>query len=395
MLFTVGRAGAASFNDGDIVVASLATGERRVVVRHGSCAKYVPTGHLVYLRDGSMMAVAFDPERLETRGSAIAVVEHVMTQPTGAGHFAFSQNGCLVHVAGEAQGVKRRLVWIDKHGHDEPLDLAEDAIEEPRLSSDGTRVAFGVRGATSDIWIHHLADKTLARVTFDGDNFAPIWTPDGTRLTYGSNRSGPCHIFWQGRDDREAVELLGGPHDLAPGSWSPDGETLLFTEYNPATGADIWMSVPGSGAPRRALVRSSANAFSPACSPDGRSFAYTSDETGRFEVYLVPFPAFGAKTQISPQGGAEPVWSRDGRLYFRSGSSVMVADIDLATRQRIGEPRRVADGPYQPGVVAGLPNYDVASDGRLLMVTHAAVPAQADRLSVTIDWFGDLTSRVR
>ena len=394
VLLTVARAGSASFDDGEIVVASLVSGERHVVVRHGSCARYVPTGHLVYMRGGSMMAVAFDAERLAVRGAAIPVVDQVMTQPTGAGHFAFSQNGCLLYLTGEAHDVKRRLVWADDRGHVEPLELGEQAIEEPRLSPDGARVAFGIRGKTNDIWIHHLTDGMLARVTFDGDNFAPIWTPDGMRLTYSSNRAGPCHIYWQGSDDREATELLGGDYDLVPGSWSPDGRILLFTEYNPGTGANIWMCEPGSGAPPRALERSRANDFGPACSPDGRSFAYTSDESGRFEVYLVQFPDFGIKTQISVDGGAEPVWSRDGRLYYRNGSSVMAVEVDLGTRKRIGAPRRVADGPYQPGAVTGLPNYDVASDGRLLMIAQTAAQAQPDRLSVTVNWFADLVSRL-
>ena len=393
VLFTMARAGTASFDDGEIMVTSVDTGERHVVVRHGSCAKYVPTGHLVYVRSGAIMAVAFDAAQLEPRGSAIPVVDQVMTHPTGVGHFAFSQSGCLLYLTGQAQEVKRRLVWVNGE-QVEPLGLAEEAIEEPRLSPDGSRVAFGIRGKTSDIWIHQLGDGALARVTFDGDNFAPIWTPDGTRLTFSSNRHGPCHIFSQNLDDREATEIVGGDYDLVPGSWSPDGETLLFTEYNPGTGANIWMCQPGSGKPPRALVRSRANDFGPACSSDGHSFAYTSDESGRCEVYLVPFPDFGIKTRISIDGGSEPVWSRDGRLYYRSGSSVMAAQIDLAARARIGEPRRIADGPYQPGAVAGLPNYDVAADGRVLMIAQTAAQAQPDRLSVTVNWFADLTSRL-
>ena len=393
VLFTVARAGSASFEDGEIVAASLDTGERHVVLRHGSGARYVPTGHLVYMRGGSIMAVPFDLERLAVAGPAIPVVDQVMTQPTGAGHFSFSQTGCLLYLTGEARDVKRRLVWVDAQGEIEPLRLAEHAIEEPRLSPDGTRVALGIRGTTNDVWIHDLARSTLARVTFDGDNFAPIWTPDGSRVTFSSNRHGPCHIFWQDVLSGEATELVGGDHDLVPGSWSPDGDVLLFTEYNPSTGANIWMATPRTGAPPRVLVRSRSHDFGPACAPDGRSFAYTSDESGRFEVYLVPFPDFGVKTQISVDGGSEPVWSRDGRLCYRNGSSVMIAEIDLTSRTRVGPPQRIADGPYQPGAVAGLPNYDVAADGRLLMIAQTSAQAQPDRLSVTVNWFADLAGR--
>ena len=394
LLVTIARAGSASFDDAQIALARIGGGERRVLVAHGSCARYVPTGHLVYMRGGSMMAVAFDPERLETRGAAIPVADHVMTQSTGAGHFGFSHDGVLLYLTGDAHDVRRRLVWV-RDGDIDPVRVAEQAIEEPRLSPDGRRVAFGVRGATNDIWIHALDRRTTARATFEGDNFAPIWTPDGARLTFSSNRHGPCHIFWQDADGGDAAKIVGGDYDLVAGSWSPDGAVLLFTEYNPRTGACIWMCTPRGGRPPKAIVRSRGNDFAPALAPDGRSFAYTSDESGRFEIYVSPFPDFGAKAQISDDGGAEPVWSRDGRrLYYRNGSSVMVVEIDPATRARVGEARRVVDGPYQPGAIAGLPNYDVAADGALLLIAQTAEQAQPDRLSVTVNWFADIAARL-
>ena len=394
LLFTVARAGTASFDEGEIVLAAPDGGERRSVVRQGSCARYVPSGHLVYMRGGSLMAIAFDADRLDTRGPALPVADRVMTQPTGAGYFAFSNTGCLLHLTGDAHDVKQQLVWIDGDAPPEPLGLEYRAIEEPRLSPNGTRLAFGIRGKSNDIWIHDFATRTMTRITSEGDNFAPIWTPDGTRVTFSSNRNGPCHIFSQDLSGRDIVELVGGDYDLVPGSWSPDGTVLLFTEYNPSTGANIWMCEPAAGTTPRALVRSSANDFGPACAPDGRSFAYTSDESGRFEVYLCPFPEFGGKTQVSVNGGAEAVWSPDGRLCYRSGSGVMAAEVALADGKRVGAPRRIADGPFQPGAVTGLPNYAVASDGRLLMIVQTAAQAQPDRLSVTVNWFTELQQRV-
>ena len=394
VLFTIAYAGSASFDEGEIAIASVGGDDRRTVVRHGSCARYAPSGHLVYMRGGSLMAVGFDAARLEACGPAIPVADRVMTQPTGAGHFAFSHNGCLLHLTGDAHDIKRRLVWVDAEGNQEPLALDDRAIEEPRLSPDGTRVAFGIRSKSNDIWVHDFASGALARLTHEGDNFAPIWTSDGESVTFSSNRNGPCHIFSQGLDGRNIVELVGGDYDLVPGSWSPDGAVLLFTEYDPSTGANIWMCSPGRGTPPRALVRSHANDFGPAFAPDGRSFAFTSDESGRCEIYLCAFPEAGAKTQISVQGGAEPVWSRDGRLYYRSGSSVMAARIDLAGRMRIGTAERIADGPFQPGAVTGLPHFDVAADGRLLLIAQAAAQAQPDRLCVTVNWFADIAARL-
>jgi DNA-binding winged helix-turn-helix (wHTH) protein/Tol biopolymer transport system component len=393
VLFTLARAGSASFDEAEIVIASLDGGDRQRIVAHGSCGRYVPTGHLVYMRGGSMMAVAFDAETRQLTGTPAPLLTHVMTQPTGAGYFDFSRNGRLLYLTGDAHEVKRQLVWVDAAGDVSPAGIGEVAIEEPRLSRDGRRIAFGVRGAHNDIWIHDFDSGAATRMTFDGDSFAPIWTPDGRGLTFSSNREGPCHIFAQDADGAEPALLVGGDYDLVPGSWSPDGNVLLFTEYNPRTGASIFM-YDAAATSIRPLVRTSSNEFGPACAPDGRSFAYTSDESGRFEVYLAPFPEFGMKIQLSADGGAEPVWSRDGRrVYYRSGPSVMCVDIDPDARQRIGMPQRLVEGPYQAGAVAGLPNYDVGADGRLLMIAQAAAQAQPDRLSVIINWFTDLRER--
>lgn len=395
VLFTVAHAGSASFDAGEIAIASLETGQRQVLINHGSCARYVPTGHLVYMRGGSIMAVPFDLERRQVAGLAIPVVEGVMTQPTGAGQFAFSDNGCLMYLTGAAQDVRRRLVWVDTRGAIETLPIREQAIEEPRLTPDESRIAFGVRGTTNDIWVYDLAEPAAKRVTFEGDNFAPIWTPDGLRLTFSSNRNGPCHIYWQSTDALDPQLLVGGDFDLVPGSWSPDGSVLLFTEYNPRTGAGVWMCTPMDGGAPQPVTRSLHNDFSPAFAPDGRSFAYTSDESGRLEVYLAPFPATGTKIQISTGGGAEPVWSPAGDgLYFRSGSGVVFVNVDLEGPRVTGASTPVVDGPYQTGAIAGLPNYDVTRDGRLLLIAQTAAQTQPDELSVTINWFVDLRNRM-
>lgn len=391
-LYTVARAGSASFDDSEIVAGSLTTSERRIVLRRGSCARYVSSGHLVYLRGGSLMAVPFDPTALAVTGAAIPVVDHITTEPTGAGHFAFSQSGCLLYATGESHSVKRHLIWLDGRDEQEQIYTPDLPIEEPRVSPDGQRIAFGLRAARSDIWVYDLPRQSLTRATVEGDNFAPIWTPDGSRVTFSSNRHGPCHIFWQPADGGPVEELVGGDYDLVPGS--PDGRVLLFTEYHPQTGAGIWMLTRDDGPPRR-FVRSPFNDFAPAISPDGSAFAYASDETGRCEIYLASMGTPAVKTPISIDGGSEPVWARDGRrLYFRNGSHVIAADIDLPQRQRAGAPIRVADGPYQTGAMAGLPNFDVGADGRLLLIVQAAAQSQPRRLSVIVNWFDDIAQRL-
>ncbi len=394
VLFTIARAGSGSFEEAETAVVSLDTGQRRTVHRYGCSARYVPTGHLVYMRGGSLMAVPFDLDTLTAGGSSMPVVEDVMTQPTGAGYFSVSQDGCLVYLTGAAHDVTQRLVWA-ADGAVTAAGIAEPLIEEPRLSPDGRRIAMAIRTRTSDIWVHDCERGTRVRLTFDGDNFAPVWTRDGRRLAFSSNRNGPCQIFSQALDDAEPTLLVGGEHDLVPGSWSPDGSQLLFTEYNPESGAGIWMCAPTDHAAPRSLVRSRANTFAPAVAPDGRSFAYASDESGQLEVYVAAYPGGGDVSQVSAGGGAEPLWSADGRrLFYRRGSQVFAVAMDPATRRTDTDRMCVAEGPYQPGAVTGLPNYDVAPDGRLLLVAQSSAIAHPDRLSVTVHWFADLMKRL-
>lgn len=392
-LFTIAQAGSASFEEAEIAVAAV-DGGHRVVHRFGSCPRYVPTGHLVYMRGGSLMAAPFDLDGLRVTGSPMPVADEVMTQPTGAGYFSCSRDGMLVYLTGEAHDVMQRLVWAS--GADvAATGVAERIIEEPRLSPDGRTIAFGIRKATSDIWTLALDRGIQTRLTFGGDNFAPVWTRDGRRLTFSSNRSGPCQIFCQALDETEPTLLVAGEHDLVPGSWSPDDRLLLFTEYNPQTGAGIWVCDPRHGSAPQPLLRPRGNAFAPAFSPNGRAFAYASDESGRMEVYAAAFPDCSRSARISDDGGSEPVWSTDGsRLCYRHGSSVLSVEMEGAARRIGSTSSPVAEGAYQAGAVTGLPNYDVAGDGRLLLVAQSAITAQPASLSVTVNWFADIASRL-
>jgi DNA-binding winged helix-turn-helix (wHTH) protein/Tol biopolymer transport system component len=394
VLFTIARAGSASFEEAEIAVVSVDTGERRTVHRFGSGARLVASGHLVYMRGSTLMAVRFDAERSKICGSAMPMVDEVMTQPTGVGYVSVSRDGCLMYVAGDAHEFMQRLVWA-ANDHVTPLPIAERLIEEPRVSPDGGRIAFGIRQATSDIWIYEIAAGTRKRFTFDGDNFAPVWSPDSRRLTFSSNRNGPCQIFSQALEEAEPTLIVGGEHDLVPGSWLPGGDLLLFTEYNPATGAGVWSCAPLGSQPPHALVRSRANTFAPAVSPDGLAFAYASDESGRLEIYVASLRNVGETAQITTDGGAEPLWSADGgRLYYRHGPGIAVVDVDPATKRPTSAPIHVVEGPYQPGSMTGLPNYDVAPDGRLLLVAQRSSEAQPDRLAVTVRWFADIVQRL-
>lgn len=394
VLFTVARARSASFEEAELALVSLVTGERRTVHRLGSGARYLPTGHLAYMRGGSLMAVSFDPSVGTISGSAMPVVDAVMTQPTGVGYFACSRDGCLVYLTGEAHEFRQQLVWA-RDGSVTALPLSGRFIEEPRVSPDGRQIAVGIRQATSDIWIHDVEHGVGRRLTFDGDNFAPIWSPDGQRVTFSSNRNGSCQIFSQGLDDASPTLLVSGEHDLVPGAWHHEGRLLLFTEYNPTTGAAIWVCQPHEGTAPQRFTRPRGNCFAPAISPEGLRVAYTSDVSGRPEIHVVSLAEHAQDVQITTEGGTEPRWSSDGeRLYFRRGGAIAVVPIDRATHRPSKTPVVVADGPYQSGSMTGLPNFDIAADGRLLLVSQCSAAVQPDRLSVTVHWFSELADRM-
>jgi len=330
--------------------------------------------------------------RLEPTGSAVPVAVRVATEPTGVGQFACA-SASLVHVAGAVGESGRALLIVTTDGAPRALRVPPRAFEEPRLSPDGSRIAVGIRGTTSDIWICDIARGTLMRQTFYADNFAPVWTPDGQRLTFSSNRQGPANIFWGPSDDLTAAEpLIVSPFDQVPGSWSPDGTTVLFTEYHPKTGADLWLLSLGGDRTPRSILRTPFNEFGPALSPNGSWMAYASDETGRFEVYVMAFPGPGPRWQISTGGGTEPIWSREGdALFYRCGTRLMSTAVETEGSFHAGNPCMLFEGRYQEGAMTGLPNYDVGPGaGEFLMVGETLPRETPWELIVTLEGFVDL-----
>ncbi len=399
LLFTIGTSGTESFDEGLIAVQSLKTGDRRILVKGASDARFVPTGHLVYARGGALLAAAFDPTRLTIAGKSLPILDGVMTEVTGAAHFTFSNVGSLVHIPGGLQQVRHSLLWASRDGSEQPLPLPPRRYGEPRLSPDGQRLALTVGAMTHDVWVSDIARGTLSRVTFEGDNYAPIWTPDGKRITFSSNREGPSNVFWKASDGSGAEErLLASEYEKVPGSWSPDGRVLAFTEHHPRTGADIWI-LPLDGDRRpQPFLRTPFNEYAPMFSPNGRWLAYTSDESGRDEVYVMAFPGPGGKCQISADGGGEPLWAREGKeLFYRNGNRMMSVAVVTEPTFAAAAPRLLFERPYGKKLglgLAGLPDYDVAPGDRFVMVSEIEERSAPTQLSVTLEWFGDLTRLV-
>ena len=413
ILFTVTHTPLPTWEDTEIVAQSLATGERTVLVHGGADGRYVRSGHLLYVRRGTLMAVPFDLARLEVTGGAVALIADVMqagntpseTSDSGAGQFSVSESGSLLYVPGGIfPDPERSLVWVDRTGAVQPLPLTARAYLSPRLSPDGHRVVFWTQG-DRNVWVHDLARGTLTRLTSEARNARAIWTRDGTRVTFGSATGGNENIFWRPADGRRTAERLTTSEALQyAASWSPDGQTLAFVESRPDTGNDIWvLPVQGDRRPR-AIIQTRFGEAYPDFSPDGRWLAYASDESGRSEAYVQPYPGPGPPQQVSTDGGIGPAWSRDGReLFYTTNQSfggqatltkMMVVPVSLRPTFTAGTPRMLFQGRY--GATAGIRAYDVTPDGRrfLMVQQKERPPVTAADMILVQNWVEELKSRV-
>ena len=395
LLFTAWTGG--NFDGAHIVSLRLDTRERRTVVEGGTYARYVPTGHLVYTRGAELLAVPFDAERLEVRGTAVPILEGLMTGASaGDAAFAFSQDGTLLYVPGGLRLLERALVWVDQKAAVRPMSGRQRSFEVPRLSPDGRHVAVVIAGSTYDIWLYDVARDTLTRLTFGGDDNYPVWSPDGKRIAFNSTRAGTANLYLTAVDGSGAVErLTTSEYSQYPGSWSPDGKFLAFTEEaHPHTGDDIWL-VPLQGDRRpQPLLQTPFNEWQPRFSPDGRWLAYTSNESGSAEVYVQSFPSLGAKWKISTEGGSEPLWAVTGReLFYRNGDKMMAVSLETRPAFAVSKSRLLFEAPYAH-ISGDIPNYDVAPDGqRLLMVQENRQKATVTQLNVVLNWFQELKQR--
>jgi serine/threonine-protein kinase len=382
-----------------IAIFSSKTGERRTLIERGSYARYVPTGHLVYALKGDLLAVPFSLNRLELIGSAI---------PVGirAQHFCFSENGTLVYVpGGDTASPERRLVWTDRQGKTEPVPLPSSGSLRryaPRLSPDGKRLMFASGQDRSNISIFNLERGTLRRLTDeDGDDYWPLWSLDGKRVLFNSNRYGgsAVNLYWKPADGSGPEERLAeSEYHQQPQSWSPDGKVLAFTEgYHPETGMDIWMlPMEGERTPHP-FLQTRFNEIHPSFSPDGQWLAYVTDESGRREVYARAYPGPGGITQISVEGGSGPVWASNGKeLFYRDpgGDKVWIVSFQGGSTPRVGKPSLLFEGSYAGSAQYGR-NYEVTPNGqRFLMFEVKESQSTAKQINVVLNWFEELKRKV-
>jgi serine/threonine protein kinase/Tol biopolymer transport system component len=378
------------WDESRVELLRLDTGERRVLIRGGHTGRFLPTGQLIYYRSGALLAVPFDLARLEVTSNTHVTVADGVLQSGGAvgAAYAVSAASVLAYIPAVARQFEQRLVWVDRQGKIEPLAAPTRAyFQRAALSPDGQQVAVSITSGTDELWLYDLQRGSLTRLASEqASTLDPVWTPDGRRIAYRSNRTGNWNLYWRPVDGSGSEErLTTSDHNEMPFSWSPDGKVMAFTETNPTT-SDIWMLPLESDRKPQPFLKTRFTNFGPHFSPDGRWLAYASDESGGTQVYVQPYPGPGRKWQISIDGGNAPEWNPKGReLFYRNGDKTMVVDVTTSPTFSAGKPRVLYDGP------AGV----VSPDGQRFLAVQAVEPERPPtQINIALNWFEELKRRV-
>jgi Tol biopolymer transport system component len=387
-----------------VVVLSLETGEQRVLVENAVMPLYAPSGHLVYSRGSELMAVPFDVKELEVTGSPVKVVEGLRHTTAGESAFSFSSDGALSFVPGGWTGTKNELAWVSRQGTTQPLHEPKTQYVRAALSPDDRQIAAQMSdGVGMDVFLLKIERNTLSRFTFDGRNHIAIWSPVNNRVTFTSNRDVHNNLYWKPADGSGVAErLTTSDYHQDAGSWSPDGTVLAFAELNSATTWDIWLLYLEEDSKVEPFLQNRFSEYAPMISPDGSYLAYVSNESGRREVYVQPFPEGGRRWQISTEVGYDPLWAPNGEELFYCTecdrpdcSKVMAVDVTTEPEFKAGVPRPLFEGPYRAGGGFGHSSYDITSDGQNFLVTSIGIPPPpVTQINVVLNWFEELKHRV-
>ncbi|HYT67280.1 MAG TPA: protein kinase [Vicinamibacterales bacterium] len=396
VIFTVGSLTSPDNYDGASIEAQLPkTGERRVVMRGAAMARYLAPGTLLFARAGALYAVAFDAGKVEISGTPVAIMQGIAGDATtGSTDFACSAAGTFAYVATQGDGTLHRLMWVDRAGRTERVDLPPSMFFDLKLSPDGRRAAvIVVASGGGDVWVYDFARKTFTRLTFGGSHRTPVWSRDGKNVYYvalAANGSFNQIVRKTADGSGEEEPMATVPNGLFLRDVSPDQREALLDYNTNVRKTDIAKLAFDKDAKFVPITATAFDEYSAALSPDGRWVAYQSDETSVFQIYVREASGKGGRWQVSTGGGEEPHWSADGReLYFRADTQMMMVRVELGATFQFGPAQVLFDGLYNLRSESGV-SFDVDPNGRFLMVRLADESAAPSSIRLIINWTSEL-----
>jgi serine/threonine-protein kinase len=382
----------------DVAVSSLDGREFRVLVEDAYSPVY--TDGFVFYQQGqgnTVLAFPFDAQRLVATGLPSPALSGIGTRISFQTRmFALAADGTIAYVPRTSALQQGALLWVDRKGTAAPALEFPRPVDIPRLSPDGTRIAFRTPAPNCDVWVHDVARGSTTRLTIEGDNHGVVWMPGGKRIAFVRASGSLSDVLAESADGTGRLERLGKAEVSAtfPSSFSPDGRFLLVSGSGKDSGLDIGVLGLG-GDPKEAkiqpLIHGAFDESEAAFSPDGRWIAYVSNESGRPEVYLQPYPAMDSRQQVSTDGGTEPVWSRGGtELFFRQGRKMLMVEVRSAPAISVGRPRSLFEGNYLDG--PSVANYDVSADGERFLMVRGRDGGGAEAV-IVLNWVGELRAK--
>ncbi len=379
-------------------VLDLATREVKWVVEGGFFGRYVASGHLVYAKGQRLYALPFDAATATATGAAVAVLDDVNVDPTGGyALVAVSSRGSLAYVTESLGHPLCELVWLDRTGRATPAAIQRQRYLTASLAPDGRTAALTIRGESLDLWTLALERGTLSRLT-SGEltEFDPVWTHDGRELLYVVDRPPfELHRIAVGAPDsgqpiwNEPAEL-----DTTRTSVSPDGRTIAFERSEPQMGANLYARPLDGSEPPRAIRATPSEERDAAFSPDGRWVVYQSDDTGRPEIYVQPFPGPGERTQVSSDGGSHPIWAGNGEIFYRRFDEMRVVATRTDPDFEFETPRTLFTFPILPGAEAESRTFDVTPDGQRILALTIPDASRPRQIEIVTDWTTELARLV-
>ncbi len=392
VIFTVKFNNITSFDDAVIAAENIITHERKIIIRGGAFARYIPTGHIMYARGSSIYAVPFDPATINTTGPPLPVEEGGMLNPlSGDANYSVSNTGTLIYAPlGAYSGLDASLMWIDRQEKLQPLLDTSRAYGDGCLSPDGQKLAMTIRAANDDIWVYQLNRGTVTRITFGGGNSDyPVWTPDGKRIIYVSEHGKTVKLFSKPWDGSGSSDNLNESLDVDINSWesiSPDGKTVAFGQQG-----DIWVMPLNDPGKAKKFIGTPATEINPRFSPDGHWLSYISNESGYYELYVVPYPNPNGKHQISTNRALYSRWQPDGKtLFYLSGRHVMEVAVKLSPVFDFSPPKKILDLPESWNGF-----WDASPDGkRFIIGVTKATDLMPSQVNIVVGWFEELKKKL-